>query len=238
MSITHLDCVQVSSPEPERAARAWETLLGREAHPAGTGFRIGLANTALEITKGAHAGLSGLVFAGSAMGTGFPERGVVSTLRANAPAPVASPSRGAPRAAAIALDHVVVRSVDLDACLAGYRHLGLRLALDRCFPERGVRLAFFRFGHVTLELSGVYPPQPETSPSAASDTLWGVAWRVPSIEAARERIEAAGFSISEYRKGHKEGTRVFTVLEAPCAVPTLVLEDPSRGDPFRGNDSP
>jgi catechol 2,3-dioxygenase-like lactoylglutathione lyase family enzyme len=131
--------------------------------------------------------------------------------------------------AVCALDHVVVRSEDLDRCLAAYRSAGLRLALDRTFPERGVRLVFFRFGQVTLELSGAHPP-PAPRAGEPADRLWGLAWRVPSIEAARDRLAQHGFAISEFREGHKAGTRVFTVPEAPGSVPTLILEDPSRGD--------
>ncbi len=232
MAVTHLDCVQVSAPDPNTAARAWEHLLGRRARRVGeASWRIGMMNSALEIVPGAEEALSGLVFAGRLETGPLPQRGVAAEIRADAPAPSPSPrcDHVAPEAAAIALDHVVVRSDDLDTCLEGYRQLGLRLALDRTFPERGVRLVFFRFGHVTLELSGSEPP-PATR--GAVDHLWGLAWRVPSIEAARGRADAAGFGISEFRPGHKAGTRVFTVEGAPCGVPALVIEDPSREDPL------
>ena len=53
-----------------------------------------------------------------------------------------------------AIDHVVIRSADPEATIAFYGdQLGLRLALDRTFEERGVRLIFFRVGGVTVEIA-------------------------------------------------------------------------------------
>ncbi len=232
MAITHLDCVQVSAPAAELATqtRAWETLLGRRAQPCDGGSRIGLRNSALEIVAGDHASALTLVFAEDGETPApLPARGVPTEVRVRPERHPATPCHASAGDAAVcALDHVVVRSDDLDTCLAGYRDAGLRLALDRSFPERGVRLVFFRFGQVTLELSGVHPPA--SAEGSPRDELWGLAWRVPSIEAARARLEAGGIAISEFRSGHKAGTRVFTVPDAPGGIPTLVLEDPSRGD--------
>ncbi len=233
MAITHLDCVQVCARSDafDTQTRAWEVLLGRRAQPCPGGARIGLRNSALEIVAGTPPGALRLVFAEDGETPApLPTRGVPTEVRVRPGSASATPCHTAATDAAVcALDHVVVRSDDLDACLAGYRDAGLRLALDRTFPERGVRLVFFRFGQVTLELSGTHPP-PEPGAEARRDALWGLAWRVPSIEAARARLDAAGVSISEFRPGHKAGTRVFTVPEAPGGVPTLFLEDPSRGD--------
>jgi len=54
--------------------------------------------------------------------------------------------------------------------------------------------------------------------------LWGLSWRVPEAGAARRRLQAAGLDVSEVRPGRKAGTRVFTVRDKTCGVPTLVLE--------------
>ena len=52
-----------------------------------------------------------------------------------------------PQSAIQALDHVVVFSADVEATRAFYGDLlGIRLALDRTFEKRGVRLLFFRMG--------------------------------------------------------------------------------------------
>lgn len=141
--------------------------------------------------------------------------------------PVQAPAE--PAAAVHALDHVVVLSEDAEGTRALYGdRLGLRLALDRTFDARGVRLLFFRVGGVTVEIGASVTREPVPG---VHDRFGGLAWRVESAEAARKRLAAAGFDVSEVRDGHKPGTRVFTVRDAPASVPTLFLEpaDPTRG---------
>ena len=129
-------------------------------------------------------------------------------------------------AAFAALDHVVVRTGDAEATRAFYAEkLGLRLALDRTFENRGVRLMFFRVGGVTVEVASRLEPAPDT---AAPDRLWGLAWQVPDADAARARLGDAGVAVSAVRAGHKAGTRVFTVEGETHGVATLVIE-PSGG---------
>jgi catechol 2,3-dioxygenase-like lactoylglutathione lyase family enzyme len=97
-------------------------------------------------------------------------------------------------AAVSALDHAVVRTPDPDAAEALYgERLGLRLALDRAFPEWGMRLLFFRVGGVTLEIAAQDPRPEAGSPATA-----------------------------------RAGTRVLTVRDGTCGVPTLLIEPPSR----------
>jgi len=138
-----------------------------------------------------------------------------------------SPTEALPRvapadaAASIsALDHVVVMSGDPQASLGVYGDiLGLRLALDRRFEARGVRILFFRVGGVTVEVAGAL----EAGDATAKDRFGGLASRVPDAAAARRRLEAAGFDVSEVRAGHKPGTRVCTVRSGTCGVPTLLI---------------
>ena len=133
------------------------------------------------------------------------------------PAPFTSPKESAFEA----LDHLVVRSPDADATQRLYRDsLGLRLALDKSFPERGVRLQFFRLGGVTVEIASQLGT---ASDPEAPDRLWGLAWRVADADAARERLVAAGFPVTPVRSGNKPGTRVCTVERDTCGVPTLVI---------------
>jgi catechol 2,3-dioxygenase-like lactoylglutathione lyase family enzyme len=129
--------------------------------------------------------------------------------------------RTTPAASAVdALDHVVIRTADADAAIALYeRGLGIRLALDRELGSR--RMLFFRIGGVTLEV--VHDPA-----LGEADSLYGLAYRVRDIDAAHERMCASGLAVSEVRKGNKPGTRVFTVREGTCGVPTLILRDPAR----------
>ena len=104
--------------------------------------------------------------------------------------------------------------------------LGLRLALDRTFDERGVRLLFFRIGGTTVEVAAAATRPPDPS---AADRFGGLAWKVEDADAARRRLVAAGFDVSEVRMGNKPGTRVCTVRDAPAAVPTLILEPAAPG---------
>ncbi len=127
----------------------------------------------------------------------------------------------APDAALDALDHVVVQTQDPEATIELYQdRLGLRLALDRSFPERGVRLLFFRIGGVTVEVAARLdaPRDPD-----APDRLWGLAFQTPDVRAARERLAAAGIDVSETRRGNKPGTVVCTVRGDPTGVPTLLI---------------
>jgi catechol 2,3-dioxygenase-like lactoylglutathione lyase family enzyme len=65
-----------------------------------------------------------------------------------------------------ALDHVVVRSADLDAACALYgEQLGVRLALDRKLGD--TRMLFFRIGGVTLEVLHSAPSATAVSPARA-----------------------------------------------------------------------
>jgi catechol 2,3-dioxygenase-like lactoylglutathione lyase family enzyme len=132
--------------------------------------------------------------------------------------PVAAP--GAEPAAAIGgVDHVVVMTTDAEAVIALYRdRLGLRLAFDRTFEARGLRLLFFRIAGITVELAA------PLGAAAALDRFWGISYRVGDIAAARARVRAAGFDVSEVRPGHKPDTRVCTVRRETHGVATLLIE--------------
>src|SRR5262249_23315428 len=114
--------------------------------------------------------------------------GIPVLLDGEADAPVLSPSPDIPHA----IDHVVVQSPDLDRAVALWRdRVGVRLALDRDFPQRGLRILFFRSGGVTLEFGGTLE-KGGTGP----DVLWGVAYQVADLGACRERLLAAGVAVS------------------------------------------
>lgn len=120
------------------------------------------------------------------------------------------------------IDHAVVQTPDADAGIRLYRDgLGLRLALDRGFPDWGMRLVFVRVGGVTIELAQPLrdAPQPRNT-----DRLWGLSWRVPNADAVRARLAEAGLDVSEVRPGRKPGTRVLSVKDGTCGVPTLLIE--------------
>jgi catechol 2,3-dioxygenase-like lactoylglutathione lyase family enzyme len=147
-----------------------------------------------------------------------------------------SPPLGAAAATVHAVDHVVVRTQDAEAARALYGEgLGLRLALDREFPQWGARLLFFRVGGVTVEiaaaLAGGGPgaaPAPPADKDAGRDRFWGISWRVGDAGAARARLAAMDFDVSELRTGRRPGTRVFTVRSPTHGVATLMREAEAR----------
>ena len=78
------------------------------------------------------------------------------------------------------IDHAVVQTSDAEAAIALYRDgLGLRLALDRSFPDWGMRLVFLRVGGVTIEIA-----QPLRARAAARSE--------PRSEPAVEPISSGG----------------------------------------------
>jgi catechol 2,3-dioxygenase-like lactoylglutathione lyase family enzyme len=148
------------------------------------------------------------------------------------------PPIGHEAAAVYALDHAVIRSADPEGARSFYGEaLGLRLALDREFPEFGARLLFFRVGGVTVEiaadLGAASGARSEAQPSGAhgtpgtSDRFFGLSWRVRDADAAHVRLATAGFDVSAVRPGRRPGTRVLSVRDGTHGVPTLLLEPPS-----------
>jgi catechol 2,3-dioxygenase-like lactoylglutathione lyase family enzyme len=120
----------------------------------------------------------------------------------------------------------VIASGDLEASRALFGGaLGLRLALERRFEERRLHMLFYRLGGVTVEVVGRLGAPPDAS---APDRFGGLAWRVADVDAARERLAAADFDVSEVRPGVAPGTRVCTVRDGTCGVPTLLIEVPPR----------
>jgi catechol 2,3-dioxygenase-like lactoylglutathione lyase family enzyme len=135
-----------------------------------------------------------------------------------------------PRSAAIAdapmtaLDHVVVSTADPERAAALYgARLGLDMALDRSHLDWG-RLMFFRCGDLVVEVV----QRPGASVDQMQDKLWGLSWRVADIDATRARLASAGVDVSDVRTGRKPGTRVLTVRNGACGIPTLLVERIAR----------
>ena len=127
-----------------------------------------------------------------------------------------------PVEAAIAIDHIVVHTIDPEAAIATWRdQMGMRLALDREFPDRHLRLLFFRSGGITLEYAS---PLPAATDRTGEDRIHGVSYRVTDLAARRERLLAAGVDVSELRPGMRPGTTVATVRSGTEGVPTLLLQ--------------
>jgi len=125
-----------------------------------------------------------------------------------------------PASSVHALDHVVLRTSNIDAAKQLYATaLGIRLALER--EINGTRMLFFRVGGVTLEIV-------EDKSQVDVDVFYGAAYRVRDVPAAHQRIAQNGFDVSPIRTGHKHGTHVFSVRSRTHNVATLILHDPTR----------
>jgi catechol 2,3-dioxygenase-like lactoylglutathione lyase family enzyme len=216
----HLESVRLGVDDLAEASAAYRLLLGVEPLETAEGLhRFQLAPGAIEI-EGGRPGLRALRFLveDEAEPHG-PFDGL--DVRFAVAAPPSPPSH---LPAVQAIDHVVVQTPDADRAIALWRdRLGLRLALDRPFPERGLRLVFFRSGGITLEYATRHPPPEER---AGPDRLHGVSYRVADLEAHRARLLAAGVDVSAIRPGMRPGTVVASVRSGTAGVPTLILGTP------------
>lgn len=140
--------------------------------------------------------------------------------------PMAAPTAD-PASAVAAVDHVVVMTGSAEGVISLYgQTLGLRLALDRTFEQRKLRLVFFRVGGLTVECAAPLAGESmlgAPTPAADLDRFWGISYRVADIDAARARVARAGLDVSEVRTGMKPGTRVCTVRGETHGVATLLL---------------
>jgi catechol 2,3-dioxygenase-like lactoylglutathione lyase family enzyme len=153
----------------------------------------------------------------------------VFLLEPSAPPP--SPALVDEAAAVAGLDHVVIRTPNPDRAAALYgARLGLDMRLDRTNAAWGARLMFFRCGDLVVEIAHDLAG----AVSSGEDRLWGLSWRVPDAASAWTRLRGAGVDVTELRAGRKPGTRVFTVRDQTCGVPTLMLEPPARANETDG----
>jgi len=223
-----LDSVQIGVADLDGAARAYALLLGVTPIDLPHGVRrFELGRGAVELEAG-DPSVHSIRFI-SAPGAGampWPLGDEAYNGLRVIVADAQTAERAAPPDAANAIDHVVVRTPNPDRAIALWRdRLGLRLAFDREFPERGLRLIFFRSGGITLEFASSSPPP--SDPSGA-DQFYGLSYRVHDLEARRARLVAAGVDVSAIRPGFKPGTAVATVRSGTAGVPTLLLEDSGR----------
>jgi catechol 2,3-dioxygenase-like lactoylglutathione lyase family enzyme len=209
--------VVVTAPDVAAAAREFAQLLGASAPP--TDARFDLPRGTIRIERDAATALRALVFRGAPPAPPFDSRGLDVRFEATADAATsASPEF-------LGIDHVVVHTTDPDAGIALWRDgLGIRLALDRTFPDFGMRLVFLRSGGITIELACPIAPPATREP----DRLYGLSFKVADVVATRARLLHAGLDVSEIRPGRKAGTRVATVRTAPLGIPTLLVEPPAR----------
>jgi catechol 2,3-dioxygenase-like lactoylglutathione lyase family enzyme len=136
--------------------------------------------------------------------------------------PLSPPTAQNADASVNSVDHVVVQTQDGERAKALYGDaLGIRLALDRSFPQWGSRLLFFRLGHLTVEVAAALEGKAK---AGEPDRFWGVSYRVANAEAAHARLVAEGFDATPVKPGRKPGTFVFTVNGPTHGVATLILQ--------------
>lgn len=225
-----LDSVRVATPDVEAATAAYHTLLGAAPAPHAGVRRFQLGRGAVEIEAG-DGGLRAVRFTTDEAVTAPPGfHGVAVRIE---PPDDERPAAGA--SPVVALDHVVVHTPDPERAVALWRDtMGLRLALDRVFAERGLRLLFFRSGGITLEYAS---PHPAPAEHDGVDRLYGLSYRLAGgtaeLEAHRQRLLQAGFDVSEVRRGMRRGTSVASVRSGTADVPTLLLveDEPAATTP-------
>lgn len=216
-----LDGIELGVGDLAEAIAAYTVLLGAPpvARP-GRAPRFQLERSAVELAAG-RPGTHALCFVAERADERAPE-GMLHGLALRLE-PEDVEVAPAPAAPVTAIDHVVVQSPDPDRAIALWRdRVGLRLALDRTFPERGLRLVFFRSGGLTLEIAGPHPPPAERG---EPDRVHGVSYRVGDLAGHRERLVAAGLDVSPIRTGMRPGTIVATVRSGTAGVPTLLLQE-------------
>lgn len=116
---------------------------------------------------------------------------------------------------------VVIQTADPERALGFFgARLNLELLFDRSNADNGSRLAQFACKDVLIELS-------HTSASKTPgqlDTIWGLGWSVADAEAVHNRLKSLGRNVSPVKDGAKPGTRVFTIRDGTCGIPTLVVQ--------------
>jgi catechol 2,3-dioxygenase-like lactoylglutathione lyase family enzyme len=123
-----------------------------------------------------------------------------------------------------ALERVLVATQQPDRAAALYgAKLGLDMRLDLARPDWGLRLMFFRCGDATLEVAHRLAGDGVAAAAAAPDRPAGLSWRVADAGAARARLAAAGFDVSEVRAGRERGTRLVSVRDRTAGVPTILI---------------
>jgi len=206
--------VRIGADDVSASVRAYATLLDvRPADLPGGGARFQLERGSVDVVPG-PAGPQALRFTAEPDDPPLADAHGVPVVFEDAP--------GQETAVAAAIDHVVVDTTAPARAIALWRdRAGLRLALDREFPGRGLRLLFFRSGGITLEYAA---PLAATTDPARPDRIWGVSYRVTDLAARRDRLLAAGVDVSPPRVGMRPGTTVVTVRSGTAGVPTLLLQ--------------
>lgn len=225
--IRALDQLDLAVPDVDAAIADHRRLFGRDDG----GPEFAAANMTLRLVPGqGRTGLCRIAFAvddlakamrlasnrGLMLDKATPEHDFAIALVEARPPIVPCAGRGM----LTALDHLVIRTPAPERALALYgAKAGLDLRLDRSEPRWGTRLMFFRCGDLIVEIAYRLSEPPGDAP----DRFYGLTWRTADLDGTQARLAASGLNVSNIRPGRKPGTRVFTLRDGTCGVPTLFV---------------
>ncbi len=216
------DRILITVPDLGAAVASCELLLGAPDDAGGGCARWVLANTAIEAREraGVAPAVSGLVLADPAAAAHpVPLDNALGLNLATCDGSAMDALRTTAPERPLRIDHLVLRTVDADACIALFRdRLGIRLALDQTVQKWGGRMLFFRGGKMTLEVV-----QSGANGDAGND-FWGVAYQCDDIDGVVAGLVGRGVAVSEVRDGRKPGTRVATIKSHCLGIPSLLIQ--------------
>lgn len=127
---------------------------------------------------------------------------------------------------AVAIDHLVVFSPDLERTIAAFESVGVRCRRIREVgpAEAQLRQAFFRFAEVIVEV--VQVPEAKAGPNGAA-TFWGLTLVVADLDDAAQML---GENLGEARDAVQPGRRIATFRKAAgLGLPVaLITPQPPR----------
>lgn len=113
------------------------------------------------------------------------------------------------------IDHVVLRTPDIDRTLAELADAGLELRRLREVPDSSLHQAFYRIGETILEVVGE-PGRHDDAPSS----LWGLVCTVASEDVASA---ALGEALGSWRDAVQPGRRIATVRRSAGLTTAVAL---------------
>jgi hypothetical protein len=148
----------------------------------------------------------------------------LETERSSAPAPAGSEHENG----AVAIDHVVVISPDLDRTSAALQEAGfdLRRLREGDTPGGSQRQAFFRMGELILEVVEAPAGTKVAADPDGPARLWGLAFLVEDLATP---AAALGERLGEPRDAVQPGRRIATVASAAGLGPAVAFMTPGRG---------
>ncbi|GAB5453188.1 MAG: glyoxalase [Halioglobus sp.] len=213
------DQIVIVVPDLESAVDEYEALLGCAAEDVSGERWFALANTVLALRQADvdSAAVAGIVLCDPAAGRDA--QSIANPLELAIAVCDGRQSARLTRNTALAVDHLVLRTADADACIEFFAgQMGIRLALDKTVPEWGGRMLFFRAGKMTLEVIQSDDATP------GEHFFWGIALQHCDLDLFCGELGGRGVSCSSVRDGRKPGTRVATVKSHDLGVPTLLIE--------------